>query len=136
MGGCSASTSGGIKVFRLRFMLVDLSCSLRSLIHPRAVLASEYGVKNEGHQIRGYLNAFVLFFFCLVALLMFFGLDLAWSVATITACITNTGAAIGGVSRHYAELSAAVKGVLMLTMIVGRVEILAILVLITRGFWQ
>ena len=140
IGGCAGSTSGGIKILRFLFFRQEAVNSLRHLLHPRSVVDvsfSQSDLPQQAHYvIRGFLYVYVFVFLAIVLAVMATGLDFYSSVAAVAACLSNTGAGIAGVSSGYADLSSTVKVLLMFAMLVGRIEIMVVMVLFLPSYWR
>lgn len=129
-GGATASTAGGFKQARLAAMWSHVVVSLRVLVHPMLSL-SQYEVQAGSVQkenrvfyvlVQGYAVLWMFFLALSVWGLLLLGVDTVSAAKTSLACLTNTGASIGGDFLGYTTFSAAVKGVLVLDMLLGRLE--------------
>ncbi len=143
VGGCSGSTSGGMKVFRFQVGLIMLVNQLRYLVHANGVFVQRYnGRVLTEDQIRGVI-AFSFFFFFTVAVLALglslMGLDLITALSGAASAVANVGPGIGdviGPAGNFAPLPDAAKWMLSIGMLMGRLEILTVLVLLTPTFWR
>lgn len=143
IGGCSGSTSGGMKVFRFQIGLIMLVNQLRHLVHANGVFVQRYnGRVLTDDQIRGVI-AFSFFFFFTVAVLALglsaLGLDLITALSGAVTAVANVGPGIGeviGPAGNFAPLPDAAKWMLSVGMLMGRLEILTVLVLLTPTFWR
>ncbi|MEC8063397.1 MAG: potassium transporter TrkG [Pseudomonadota bacterium] len=144
VGGCSGSTSGGMKWARVQFFSRDLANAIALVNHPRAVLpqvasSTECQIRAGGMDVvlvRGYLFAFLLTFAVVLGLCLLLGLDFSTAFSAVSACISNTGVGFFGVGDNFSELSDAVKWVLLLTMLVGRIELIAFMVVLSPSYWR
>ena len=144
IGGCSASTSGGIKVIRLQFGFQEIKQAFQLLIHPRVVQSSpaiQVGLTGSSSEyqmilLRGFLISYVFFFALSVLVLLGFGLDFSDAYFVVCACLSNTGVFYSANGLTYASLSEAAKLWLVLTMLVGRIEILAFCVILSPQYWM
>ncbi len=143
IGGCSGSTSGGMKVFRFQLSYLFLRSQIRKLIHPRGVFITQYAGRPVPDDIVLSAVAFsFLFFVCLAAftlLLSMMGLDILTSLSAAATALTNVGPGIGdvvGPAGNFATLPAAAKWLLSLAMLMGRLELLTLMVLFTPTFWR
>ncbi|WAO17328.1 TrkH family potassium uptake protein [Pseudomonas aeruginosa] len=143
IGGCSGSTAGGIKIFRFQVAYTLLKANLYQLIHPRAVLKQNY----NGHRLDEEIVRSILtfsFFFAIVVCLLALGLSLIgldWMTALTGAASTVAGVGPGmgpiiGPSGNFASLPDAAKWLLAAGMLLGRLEIITVLVLLTPAFWR
>ncbi|MFG9940513.1 TrkH family potassium uptake protein [Pseudomonas aeruginosa] len=140
IGGCSGSTAGGIKIFRFQVAYTLLKANLYQLIHPRAVLKQNY----NGHRLDEEIVRSILtfsFFFAIVVCLLALGLSLIgldWMTALTGAASTVAGVGPGmgpiiGPSGNFASLPDAAKWLLAAGMLLGRLEIITVLVLADPG---
>ncbi|MAL95713.1 MAG: potassium transporter TrkH [Haliea sp.] len=143
IGGCSGSTSGGMKVFRFQLSALFLRQQVRKLIHPRGIYVALYNGRPLPDDIMLSAVAFsFLFFVCLAAatlLLALMGLDLVTSLTAAATALTNVGPGLGeivGPAGNFASLPAPAKWLLCFAMLLGRLELLTIMVLFSRTFWR
>ena len=140
IGGCSGSTGGGMKVIRILLLVKQGSRELKRLIHPNAQIAVKIGHKALPENVIEAVWGFFAAYFAISALgilvLMSTGLDQETAFSAIAACLNNLGPGLGDVSRNFASISDGAKWLLCLTMLLGRLEILTLLVLFTPGFWR
>ncbi|MDF1757450.1 MAG: potassium transporter TrkG [Legionellaceae bacterium] len=140
LGGCAASTSGGIKVLRAFLMFKQSRREYFCLLHPQAVMP----IKLNGHSlpestlqsVSGFVATFIGLYVFLVLIFMSLGHNLETSFATVTASLTNSGFGIGNLHVDFSTLDFSSKWLLIVTMLTGRLEILSILILFTREFWK
>jgi len=143
VGGCSGSTSGGLKIFRFQVAYVLLKANLQQLIHPRAVIKQQYNNHNLDEEIVRSLITFSFFFAITIGLialgLAFIGLDWVTALTAAATAVCNVGPGLGpiiGPAGNFASLPDSAKWLLTLGMLLGRLEILTVLVLVTRAFWR
>ncbi|GJM06723.1 MAG: Trk system potassium uptake protein [marine bacterium B5-7] len=140
IGGCAASTSGGIKVIRILLLYKQTRREVERLIHPRAVIPVKFGGQVlPDHVVQsmwGFIAAFLVIFFVLILALMATGLDLRTAFGAVAANISNAGAGIGAVAHHFHDVSDVAKWLLIVAMLAGRLEIFTILVLFSPSFWR
>lgn len=142
IGGCSGSTSGGVKLFRHLIFVKNSLLELKRIIHPNAVLP----VKVNGKAITTsgvYKNMTFIFIYFLVFLLgavvlLAFGIDFETSIGASVATLSNVGTGIGqvGPGGSYVAFPLFIKWVLMLFMLLGRVELFSLITLLSRSFWK
>jgi len=134
VGGCAGSTGGSIKVVRTMIVAKKLVVDLRRLVQPRAVLPVRIGARAVPDEVVGNVMTFAVLFVALFALgglaLAAMGLDMVSAFSASAACLGNVGPGLGivGPTHSYAALPQAGKLVLALLMIVGRLELYAVLV--------
>lgn len=135
-GGCSGSTSGGLKMWRLQLIISDIKNALDLLLHPQAVFSDSDWSNLDNHLAcrlsRGFFALYCLILLFGVFVLSLTGLSMSGAFSAAIASISNTGAGVGEVSQSYASLSSSSKVVMIILMLAGRLEILPIL-LVLRG---
>jgi trk system potassium uptake protein TrkH len=143
IGGCSGSTSGGLKVFRFQVAFTLLRGGLRQLVHPRAVINQKYNGHNLDEEIVRSILTFSFFFTITIGVialgLALLGLDPITSLSGAATAVCNVGPGLGpsiGPAGNFATLPDAAKWLLAFGMLLGRLEIITVLVLLTPGFWR
>ncbi len=142
-GACSGSTSGGFKCIRGVMILKIMRNELRQILHPNAVLP----IKMNGHNIHTARVPSLLAFFatyiltCLVAatILIISGVDDTNAITIALSTISNVGPALGdtiGPAMSWGALPEGIKWFCALLMLIGRLEIMTVLVLFTHSFWK
>ena len=143
VGACSGSTTGGFKCVRAVMVMKVLRNEFHKLLHPNAVLP----VKINGMPVpRSQLSTLLAFFaiFTLMVLLtatmmIAAGIDNTNAITIALSCISNVGPTLGtqiGPVMSWGELPDYVKWLCSFLMLVGRLEIMSVLVLFTRAFWR
>ncbi len=143
IGGCTGSTSGGIKVFRFEVLWEIILIHLQKLRRPHGIFLPKYKARKISDSVfDSVATFFVLFVFCFALLclaLSCLGLDFLTTLSTAGAMLTNLGPGLGdvvGPTKTYSTLAVPVKWVLMFGMLLGRLELLTILVLFVPSFWR
>ncbi|WP_311567589.1 TrkH family potassium uptake protein [Photobacterium arenosum] len=143
VGGCSGSTAGGFKVFRFQVAIALLRKQLMQLIHPSGVFIQRYNQRPVTDAIVRSVVAFALTFIMTIiiiaALLAMLGLDPITSISGSVTAVANVGPGMGtiiGPTGNFASLPDAAKWILSLGMLMGRLEILTVLVLAFPAFWK
>ncbi|MDT4810340.1 Trk system potassium uptake protein TrkI [compost metagenome] len=143
VGGCSGSTAGGIKIFRFQVAWILLKASMTQLIHPRAVIKQQYNGHRLDEEIVRSILAFSFFFTVTIAAialgLALLGLDWMTSLTGAAAAVSGVGPGLGeiiGPSGTFAGLPNAAKWLLCVGMLIGRLEIITVLVLFMPAFWR
>ncbi|MDZ4336129.1 MAG: TrkH family potassium uptake protein [Pseudomonas sp.] len=143
VGGCSGSTSGGLKIFRFQVAYVLLRANLQQLVHPRAVIKQQYNNHNLDEEIVRSLITFSFFFTITIGVialgLTLLGLDWVTALTGAATAVCNVGPGLGpiiGPAGNFSSLPDAAKWLLTIGMLLGRLEILTVLVLVTRAFWR
>lgn len=142
-GACSGSTSGGLKIFRIQLSALMLVKQLHLLIHPNAVWTPRYAGRAIDDALLGSILAFCFIYFAsigLVALgLSFYDLDLVTALTGAATAVANVGPGLGntiGPAGNFASLPAGAKWILSIGMLLGRLEILTVLVLLSPSYWR
>ncbi|MBP0440279.1 TrkH family potassium uptake protein [Tianweitania sediminis] len=142
LGGCSGSTSGGIKAYRFFILYRLMANGLRRLIYPNVVLPVRYGDRPVDDVMQRsvvlFICAFMMIWLLGSVLLAATGLDLTTATTATVGALANVGPGLGdivGPAGNYTTFPDAAKWVLSLAMLFGRLEILAVLVIFTPGFW-
>ncbi|MBB3103620.1 TrkH family potassium uptake protein [Azomonas macrocytogenes] len=143
IGGCSGSTSGGLKVFRFQVAYALLKANLKQLVHPRAVIRQQYNGHALDEEIVRSILTFSFFFTVTIALLALcltlLGLDPITALTGAATAVCNVGPGLGpiiGPAGNFAPLPDLAKWLLSLGMLLGRLEIITVLVLLTSSFWK
>lgn len=143
VGGCTGSTSGGMKIFRLQIMFKVAHAHLKQLRRPHGVFLPTY----QGQKIPEAVSASVFTFitlyclagFVLACLLSISGLDLVTSFSGALSSVGNTGPGITdliGPAATYQPMTMIQKLLLMGGMLLGRLELLTVIVLFMPSFWR
>tara|TARA_B100000929_G_scaffold62933_1_gene47919 strand:+ start:1 stop:1392 length:1392 start_codon:yes stop_codon:yes gene_type:complete len=143
VGGCSGSTSGGMKIFRFQIAMLMLRNQLRYLIHANGVFTNRFNQQPVTSDISRSVVAFSFFFFITIAVLALglaaLGLDLVTALTGAATAVANVGPGLGdliGPAGNFAPLPDAAKWLLCIGMLMGRLEILTVVVLMTPMFWR
>jgi trk system potassium uptake protein TrkH len=143
VGGCAGSTSGGIKIYRFQLLRIFAAEHLRRLYSPSLVEVTSYGGVRLTREIAFSVLAFLSLFigaFSLGALaLTFTGLDIATALSSSITALSNVGPGVGdivGPAGNFASLPDAAKWILIALMLLGRLELFAILVMFDPYFWR
>ncbi|MGP5325730.1 TrkH family potassium uptake protein [Vreelandella titanicae] len=143
VGGCSGSTSGGMKIFRFQIAMLMLLNQLRYLIHANGVFTTRYNQQPVTSDISRSVVAFSFFFFITIAALALslsaLGLDLVTAISGAATAVANVGPGLGdiiGPAGNFSSLPEAAKWLLCIGMLMGRLEILTVVVLMTPMFWR
>lgn len=140
IGGCAASTSGGIKMLRALLIYKQSKRETERLLHPHAVMSIKFGNHRLPEPILqsmwGFISVFIALFLILIIVFMAFGNDFITAFSAITASLANVGTGLGTVTMTFAHLNLPSKWVLMFAMIAGRLEIFSLVILFSKQFWQ
>ncbi|WP_271408408.1 TrkH family potassium uptake protein [Pseudomonas sp. Q1-7] len=143
VGGCSGSTAGSLKIFRFQVAWQLLKANLQQLVHPRAVIKQQYNKHNLDDEIVRSLITFSFFFTTTIAVialgLCLIGLDWVTALTGAATAVCNVGPGLGptiGPAGNFSSLPDSAKWLLTIGMLLGRLEILTVLVLFTPKFWK
>jgi len=142
IGGCTGSTGGSIKCFRIMLLLKQGYRELYRMIHPHAVIPVKLAGKSVSTGImEGVWGFFFLYFFlfAISSLIMtLLGLDLITAISSVAACIGNVGPGLSAVgpAENYYHIPTMGKWILTFCMLIGRLEIYTVIVLFVPEFWK
>jgi trk system potassium uptake protein TrkH len=142
LGGCTGSTAGGIKMARHVVFLKNIRNILRQTLSPHAVLTlrlNENKISPETNStILTFITVYIITFFIGTTLLAIMGIDMATAGSSVATCMAGIGPGIGTVGpvSNFAHLPGLGKLVLAILMILGRLEILTVIILFLPGFWR
>ncbi len=142
-GGCTGSTSGSIKIYRWQIVIAQLRKAFINTTEPNRMVSLKIGKSLISPQVASsifiFLAAYSLSVIVLTLLVALNGVDFATSFSAVIACITSAGPGVVskiGPSGNYAFMSDTVKYILVFAMLLGRLEIMTILVIFTKNFWR
>ena len=143
IGGCAGSTTCGIKIFRVQILYLFLINQLKKIIYPRGIFIIKYDNSSVDEKfmasIISFIYLYIIIFFIITALLSLSGLDFITSISGAATSISNVGPGLGttiGPNGSFSLLPDFSKWVLSIGMILGRLELFAILVLFLPSFWR
>ena len=143
IGGCAGSTACGIKIFRVQLLYRFLLNQLKKIIYPRGVFVIKYDKNIIDDKfmssVISFIFLYIIIFFSLTAILSLTGLDFVTSISGAATSISNVGPGLGdtiGPNGNFSSLENSSKWILSLGMILGRLELFAILVLFIPSFWR
>ena len=143
IGGCAGSTTCGVKIFRIQILYLFVSNQLKKIIYPKGVFVLKYDQNPIDNKfissIISFIYMYLVIFFSLTALLSLTGLDFITSISGAATSISNVGPGLGsiiGPNGNFSTLPDASKWILSFGMILGRLELFAILVLFLPSFWR
>ena len=143
VGSCAGSTSGGFKCIRCVMIVKIIQNEFRRMLHPNAVLP----VKVNGQTIPQSKIYTLLAFFAVFVLMCLFtstvmimvGIDHVNAITISLSCVSNVGPTLGteiGPVMSWSGLPDAIKWLLSILMLMGRLEIMTILILFTGSYWK
>jgi len=143
IGGCAGSTTCGIKIFRIQILYLFILNQLKKIIYPKGVFLIKYDQNSVDEKFIASIISFIFFyfviFFILTALLSLTGLDFITALSGAATSISNVGPGLGpiiGPNGDFSSLPDISKWLLSVGMILGRLELFAILVLFLPSFWK
>ena len=143
IGGCAGSTTCGIKIFRIQILYLFVSNQLKKIIYPKGVFVLKYDQNPVDNKfiasIISFVYMYLIIFFLIAALLSLTGLDFVTAISGAATSISNVGPGLGsiiGPNGNFSTLPDVSKWILTLGMILGRLELFAILVLFLPSFWK
>jgi len=143
VGACTGSTAGGIKFFRICVLFGSARWQIRHLIHPHRVLHPTYNEKPVTDEVIRSVLSFFVFYMVAFALLSVavsaYGLDPLGSMSAVAQALGNVGPGLTpeiGPVGNYANLADGAKWLLSLAMMLGRLELLTVLVLLSPAYWR
>ena len=143
IGGCAGSTTCGVKIFRFQILYLFITNQLKKIIYPKGVFIIKYNQSSIDEKFISSIISFIFFYFVifllLTALLSLTGLDFVTAISGAATSISNVGPGLGseiGPNGNFSSLPDLSKWILSLGMILGRLELFAILVLFLPSFWR
>ena len=143
IGGCAGSTACGIKIFRVQILYQFLTNQLKKIIYPRGIFNIKYEKNTVDEKfmssIISFIFLYILIFFIVTALLSINGLDFITAISAAATSISNVGPGLGeiiGPNGNFSQLTDFSKWILSISMILGRLELFAVLVLFIPSFWR
>ena len=143
IGGCAGSTTCGIKIFRLQMLVLFLQNQIKKLIYPNSVFVVKYNNQkisdNFISSVIVFIFAYLFLFLTLAILLSITGLDFLSAISGAATSISNVGPGLGdviGPNGNFREVSDVSKWILSFGMLLGRLELFAVLILFFPSFWR
>ena len=143
VGGCAGSTTCGIKVFRLQVLFLFLKNQIKKIIYPNSIFVLNYNNQKVEDSFVNSVIVFIfsyLFIFLIIAILLSItGLDFLSAISGAATSISNVGPGLGemiGPNGNFSQVSDVSKWILSFGMLLGRLEIFAVLVLFLPSFWR
>ena len=140
IGGCGGSTSGGMKVLRVIILFRLGLREIRSLIHPRGLfpvrLENRAISENLLYGVLGFFSIYIASFVVLMLMMLALDGDQVTAFSAIATCMNNLGPGLGKVSQTFASIDDAGKAISIIAMLLGRLEVLSVLVILHPHFWQ
>ncbi|CUX67626.1 TrkH family potassium uptake protein (plasmid) [Agrobacterium tumefaciens] len=142
-GGCSGSTSGGIKAYRFIILVSTVHVGLKRLIYPDAIYPVRYGRLNVDPETQRavflFLFAFIVIWLAGSLAMGALGYDIATSLSSVVTALANVGPGVGdaiGPAGNFSAMTDPAFYLLSFVMLLGRLEILSVVVLLLPTFWR
>ena len=143
VGGCTGSTTGGIKIFRFEVMASVLRAHFFQLLHPKGVFPRRYAGRVLPEDVVGsvvvFFSLYLVAYSALTIALMALDLDFVTSISGAASSLSNVGPGLGhiiGPVGTFEPLPDAAKWLLSFGMLLGRLELFTVLVLLMPRFWR
>jgi trk system potassium uptake protein TrkH len=143
IGGCAGSTACGIKIFRVQMLFLFIKKEIKKLISPNSIVIVKYNNQKITDKFIKSVIVFIfsfLFLFLIISILLSIsGLDFLTSISGAASAISNVGPGLGsiiGPDGNYKEIPNISKWILSFGMLLGRLELFAVLVLFFPSFWK
>jgi len=143
IGGCTGSTTGGIKVFRIQILFLIIMKELKKVNSPRAIFSSNYKNQLINDEIINSVMVIIIFFivgiFFISTIFFLHGYDFITSISAAITSVSVVGPGLGsiiGPAENFSSLPANLKITLSVAMIMGRLEFIAFFVLLLPSFWK
>jgi trk system potassium uptake protein TrkH len=139
---CAGSTGGGIKMVRVMLLMKQSQRELVRIVHPNVVNPVVMGGAVVPPRVLQSVLAFMMIYGASIVgmtmLLLFSGLDVVTAFTAAVACLNNIGPGLGdvGPAVNYGSLNDFQTWVCTFGMLLGRIELLPVLVLLTPQFWR
>ena len=142
-GGCAGSATSGLKIFRFQVIAAAADAQIRRLIQPSGVFLPYVGSRlvpeAVAASVMGYLFLFAVSFAAIAMALTAIGIDLVTSISGAASAIANVGPGLGpviGPDGAYNILPDGALWILSFAMLLGRLELVPLMVLLVPAFWR
>jgi len=143
IGGCAGSTACGIKIFRFQLLFLFINNQVKKIIYPNSVFILKYNNQKITDSYMSSIIIFIfayLFIFMLISMLLSItGLDFLSSISGAATSISNVGPGLGeiiGPNGNFKSVPEVSKWILSFGMLLGRLELFAVLILFLPSFWR
>lgn len=143
VGGCAGSTTCGIKIFRFQILGHFILNQIKKTVYPHGIFSMKYNNEKISntfvYSIITFIFLYFFIFFILAAILSLNGLDFITAISGSASAISNVGPGLGNVigpNGNFSDLPNFSKLSLSLGMLLGRLELFAVLVLFFPSFWK
>lgn len=142
-GACAGSTTCAIKIFRFQILYAVIAVQMKKLLYPNGVFIAHYNGRpipgDVPSSVMSFLFLYGLSFSLIAMLLSLIGLDFMTAMSGAVTSISNVGPGMGSVigpMGNFSTLPDSAKWVLSASMLLGRLEILTVLVVLHKAFWK
>jgi trk system potassium uptake protein TrkH len=142
-GGCSGSTAGSIKAFRIQIALMLINRQIKRLVHPRGVFVEKLNNQRIDEDVSGALIAFIfavgLTVIVATVALTALNIDFVTALSSAATAVTNVGPGLGpivGPAGNFSTLPDLAKWILSGAMLMGRLELMTVIVLFSSSYWR
>ncbi|MEO0666327.1 MAG: TrkH family potassium uptake protein [Pseudomonadota bacterium] len=143
IGGCAGSTACSIKIFRYQLLFASIRAQLQKTRSPHGIFTPRYAGRPVGEDVLNSVMSFFMFFVVTLGVLSvalaMTGLDFVTSISGAATALANIGPGFGdqiGPAGNFAGLNDTAKWLLSAAMLIGRLELMAVYVMFTVGFWR
>lgn len=143
VGGCAGSTACSVKIFRYQLLFASIKAQIRRIHTPHGIFEPRYEGKPVGEDVMSSVMSFFVLFLVsmgvLSVLLGMTGLDFITSVSGAASALANIGPGLGeeiGPAGNFSGLNDTAKWLLAASMLIGRLELLAVYAIFTVRFWR
>ena len=139
---CAGSTGGGLKLIRMILLIKQARRELVRIVHPRVVNPVTLGGRVVPISVMTATFGFMLIYgaviVALTLVMLMTGLDMVTAFSAVIATVNNIGPGLGqvGPASNFGVLTEFQLWVLTFAMLMGRLELLSVLVLFTAQFWR
>ncbi len=143
IGGCAGSTCCSIKIFRYQLLVASVRAQIGRIHSPSGIFKPRYEGRPVGEDVLSSVMSFFVFFIVtlgvVAVLLGTTGLDFVTSISGAATALANVGPGLGeiiGPAGNFSSLNDAAKWILAFAMLIGRLELMAVYVILTVSFWR
>ncbi|MQQ07845.1 potassium transporter TrkH [Epibacterium sp. SM1979] len=143
IGGCAGSTACSVKIFRYQLLIASIRVQIQKIRSPHGVFFPRYDGRPVGQDVLSSVISFFMFFVLTLGivawLLALTGLDFVTAVSGAATAVANIGPGLGdiiGPAGNFAPLNDTAKWILIIAMLIGRLELLAVYAILTVRFWR
>ena len=143
IGGCAGSTACGIKIFRFQLLFLFINNQIKKIIYPNSIFILKYDnqkiTDSYMHSVIIFIFSYLFIFILTAILLSITGLDFLSSISGAATSISNVGPGLGeviGPNGNFKSVPEVSKWILSFGMLLGRLELFAVLILFVPSFWR